>query len=65
MLLGHRILFSKGLVYFLLAISFFTHMPEQAAAEETMTLRAAVAEALRNNHEMAAAKHSLASHKED
>ena len=65
MLVGHRILFSKGLAYFLLAISFFTHMPEQAAAEETMTLRAAVAEALRNNHEMAAVKHSLASHKED
>jgi len=65
MLVGHRILYSKGLVYFLLAISFFTHMPETAAAEETMNLRAAVAEALRNNHELAAVKHSLASYKED
>jgi len=65
MLEGHRISFSKGLAYFFLTISFFTLMPELAAAEETMTLRAAVAEALRNNHEMAAVKHSLASYKED
>ena len=57
---------SKKLVYFLLAgISIIFLLPQQAAADELMTLKDAVAKALRNNHEIIALKNSLASHKED
>ena len=49
----------------LVAISVFAFTPEEARAIEVMTLRAAVEKSLENNHEFAAFKNSLASHKED
>ena len=66
MLAWHKISQSKKLVYFLLAAIFiFSLLPQKVTAEETMTLRAAVARALKNNHEIIAQKNSLASQKED
>ena len=64
MLLWHRISHNRKLVYFLLVISILSLVPGKAPAEETMPLRAAVAKALKNNHEILALKNSLASHKE-
>ena len=49
----------------LAAIVAFLCLPAEAPAEEVMTLRAAVAEALENNHEVVAFTNSLAAQKED
>ena len=65
MLLWHGISHNRKSVYFILVISVFLLLPGKAGAEETMTLRTAVAKALKNNHEILALKNSLASHKED
>ena len=51
--------------YLLAAITAFSFLSSEAPAAEVITLRAAVAKALDNNHEIAAFKNSLAAHKED
>jgi len=51
---------------FLLAVVFsFSFLSGEASAAEVLTLKAAVAKALENNHEIAAFKNSLAAQKED
>ena len=55
----------KGLLCFFLVTCIFALGPGEAAAEEKMTLRTAVARALTGNHEMIALKNSLAAQKEE
>ncbi|MGW8288213.1 MAG: hypothetical protein ACWGOD_08210, partial [Desulfobulbales bacterium] len=56
---------SKKITFLLLIIFIMALWPKGAAALEKMTLKAAVAQALVNNHEMMALKNSLAANKED
>ena len=66
MLVWHKRYHGNRLLYFLLAaITAIFLISYEVAAAEVMTLRAAVAKALENNHEIVAFKNSLASHKED
>jgi outer membrane protein TolC len=61
----HTISRCKGLLCFFLVTCIFALGPGEAAADEKMTLRTAVARALTGNHEMIALKNSLAAQKEE